>query len=76
MCTKVQEFAGNQAPSAAVEAYIQKHHTDLVDGKATDRNAAGRLSDRALNDAANGIRAADGVQLNHGVGGSETLALT
>ncbi|MDT4828020.1 hypothetical protein FQZ97_613850 [compost metagenome] len=75
--TKVREFAGNQAPSAAVEAYILKHHPELEDGKPNDRNAAkGQLSERALKDAANGIRAASGVQLNHGVGGSEPLALT
>ncbi len=74
--TKVQEFAGSAAPSAAVEAYIQKHHPELQNGTAKDRNASkGRLSERALNDAANGVRAASGVQLNHGVGGSQTLAL-
>ncbi|MCY1297078.1 hypothetical protein D9M68_456140 [compost metagenome] len=74
--TKVQEFAGSQPPSAAVEAYIQKHHPSLVDGKANDRNATqSRPSARTIDDFANGIRAASGVQLNHGVGGSETLAL-
>ncbi|MCY1308129.1 hypothetical protein D9M70_581150 [compost metagenome] len=75
--TKVQEFAGNLAPSAAVEAYIQKHHPELEDGKPNDRNASkGKLSERTLNDAASGILAASDVQLNHGVGGTEQLALT
>ncbi|WP_312929123.1 DUF2786 domain-containing protein [Stutzerimonas nitrititolerans] len=75
--TKVQEFAGSTAPSAAVDAYIQKHHPELESGTFRDRNATkGKLSERALNDAANGIAAASGVQLNHGVGGSQTLALT
>ncbi|WP_181297002.1 DUF2786 domain-containing protein [Pseudomonas sp. Q2-TVG4-2] len=74
--TKVQEFAGSQAPSAAVEAYIRKHHPELESGKANDRNATkGKLSNRAINDAANGIRAATGVQLNHGVDGQAPLAL-
>ncbi|VXD04032.1 DUF2786 domain-containing protein [Pseudomonas sp. 9Ag] len=74
--TKVQEFAGSQAPSAAVEAYIRKHHPELESGTFNDRNATkGKLSDRALNDAANGIRAATGVQLNHGVDGQAPLAL-
>lgn len=73
---KVQEFAGNQPPSAAVEAYIQKHHSGLVTGQANDRNATkGKLSERALNDAASGIQAASGVKLSHGVGASEALAL-
>ncbi len=75
--TKVLEFAGSAAPSAAVEGYIQKHHPKLQSGTFNNRNSAkGRLSDRALNDAANGIQAANGVQLNHGVSGSQTLSLT
>lgn len=74
--TKVAEFAG-AAPSAATETYMLKHHPELVDGKAIDRNAnAKALSLRALNDTAAGIQAADAVRLNHGVGGQEQLALT
>lgn len=74
---KVREFAGNQEPSAAVEAYMQKHHQDLQAGSAVDRNAkTGTNSARAFNDAMSGTLAAQGVQLNHGVGGTEQLALT
>lgn len=74
---KVREFAGNQEPSAAVEAYMQTHHQNLQAGAAVDRNAkTGTSSARAFNDAMSGTLAAQGVQLNHGVGGAEQLALT
>lgn len=74
---KVLEFAGSQEPSAAVEAYMQKHHQNLREGAAVDRNAkAGARSAQAFNDALNGALAAQGVQLNHGVGGADQLALT
>ncbi|CDM42412.1 DUF2786 domain-containing protein [Ectopseudomonas oleovorans] len=74
--TKVAEFAGTE-PSGATDAYMLKHHPDLVDGKAIDRTAKTKsLSLRAINDTAAGIQAADSVQLNHGVGGQEQLALT
>lgn len=73
--TKVAEFAG-AAPSAATDAYMLKHHPDLVDGKAIDRNANTKsLSLRAINDTAAGMQAADAVRLNHGVAGQEQLAL-
>lgn len=74
---KVQDFA-SATPSAAVAAYIERHHPELTTGAAIDRNAGkGKaLSARSLNDAAMGICAADGVRLNHGVDGESPLALT
>lgn len=73
---QVNQFAGNAQPSQAAEAYMVKHHPDLVRGEATDRSKKGPLSDRDMRDVVRGIAAADGVQLNHGVGGQAPLALT
>lgn len=72
---KVAEFAGSHKLSQATLTYVAQHYPELADLNTLDRNANSKMSDRLLNDAANGIRAADGVQLNHGVHGSETLAL-
>lgn len=74
---QVNQFAGNAKPSEATEAYMLKHYPNLVESQPNDRNnKSGRLSERDMRDAAKGIEAADGVQLNHGVGGSAPLALT
>ncbi|MFU3527718.1 DUF2786 domain-containing protein [Pseudomonas aeruginosa] len=73
---QVNQFAGSAQPSLAAEAYMVKHHPDLTTGQCTDRSKKGPLSNRDLGDVAKGIAAADGVQLNHGVGGSAPLALT
>jgi len=74
---QVNQFAGAEAPSQAAEAYMLKHYPNLVQGKAIDRTSKkGPLGARDMLDAAKGIEAADGVQLNHGVGGSAPLALT
>lgn len=74
---QVNQFAGNAKPSEATDAYMLKHYPNLVDSQPNDRNGkSGRLSERDMRDAAKGIEAADGVQLNHGVGGSAPLALT
>lgn len=73
---KVLEFAGAK-PSQAVEAYVAKHHPELVSGTSVDRNAKSNpLSRRSLSDATAGIDAAGGVRLNHGVAGQEQLALS
>ncbi|WP_110995458.1 DUF2786 domain-containing protein [Pseudomonas sichuanensis] len=72
----VAEFAGTNKPSAAVLAYMGKHYPDLDKLNPLDRNAStNKLSARALNDAANGIEAANGVQLNHGVNGEAPRTL-
>lgn len=72
---QVNQFAGNAQPSQAAEAFMLKHHPDLVRGETTDRSKKGPLSDRDMRDVVQGIAAADGVQLNHGVGGQAPLAL-
>ncbi|MGK4386280.1 hypothetical protein [Ectopseudomonas oleovorans] len=54
-----------------------KHHPELTTGKPIDRNSSTKaLSQRAISDATAGIRAANSVQLQHGVRGTEQLALT
>lgn len=73
---QVNQFAGDGTPSEATEAYLRKVYPKLTTGRAIDRTSTkGSPSQRALLDAVNGIDAADGVRLNHGVGGQETLAL-
>ncbi len=71
---QVQEFAGAEQPSEAVEAYMHKHHPDLSSLDARDRNA--KASSTAARDAMHGLEAAADVRLNHGVGGSAPIALT
>ncbi|MCM2318087.1 MAG: DUF2786 domain-containing protein [Pseudomonas sp.] len=75
---QVQEFAGTEQPSQAVEAYMLKHHPELSNLDARDRNAStrGSLSARSATDAMHGLEAAAGVRLNHGVEGAAPLALT
>lgn len=73
----VMAFAGTDEPSAAVEAFMSKNYPELATFKPLDRNAGKkRPSERDYKDAARGLEAAEGVRLNHGVGGQAPLALT
>lgn len=72
----VMAFAGNDEPSAAVEAFMSKNYPELATFNPLARNAGKkRLSERDCQDAGRGLAAADGVRLNHGVGGQAPLAL-
>ncbi|HTN30694.1 MAG TPA: DUF2786 domain-containing protein [Pseudomonas sp.] len=72
---QVQEFAGQEQPSQAVEAYVSKHHPSLSDLDARNRNAGRPINNRSAQDALHGLEAAAGVRLNHGVAGAAPLAL-
>lgn len=72
---RVMEFAGNDEPSPAANAYMLKHHPETEKGSARDRSAGKGTGVRSLNDAMHGIRAASDVRLNHGVDGQDQLAL-
>ena len=74
--TSVMKFAGTEEPSAAVEAFMGKNYPELQTFTPVDRNAGKkRTSERDYKDASHGFEAADGVRLNHGVGGQAPLAL-
>ena len=68
------EFA-DAVPSAAVDAYMQRHYPELEKAELRNRNTSTSLSERSYNDRLAGQQAANGVRLNHGVAGHEQLAL-
>ncbi len=69
-------FAGNEQQSAAIDAFMAKHHPSLRNMKSRDRNDGRNLRDHELNDYAAGSRLGKEAQLNRGVGGAEqSLAL-
>lgn len=72
---QVMEFA-DAIPSVAVEAYMQRHYSELEKASLRDRNAGASKSERSYNDRQAGRQAASSVRLNHGVNGQEQLALT
>jgi hypothetical protein len=64
---KVQVFAG-ETPQAAIDAYLAKEYPELGKLESINRNADTKPSQRASNDMGSGFAAAEGVQLNHGMG--------
>jgi hypothetical protein len=74
--SSVWAFAGSEEPSAAAATYMAKHYPELSSFRPVDRSGdKKRMSQRDYQDAARGIKAAEGVQLNHGVDGQAPLAL-
>lgn len=68
---KITKFAGNEEQQVSINAYMLKHHPDLGDLKARDRNEGRKLSVHEYNDANAGHRAGRDAQLNRGVGGAD-----
>lgn len=72
---QVMEFAGNDQPSAAVEAFMAKNYPELGQFTPRNRGERKRLGQRDYLDAHHGSRAARDVRLNHGVNGQAQSAL-
>lgn len=64
---QVMEFAGNEQPSAAVDAFMSNNYPELGRFTPRNRNEGKHLGQRGYQDARHGSRAARDVRLNHGV---------
>ena len=65
----ISTFAGNEQQSAAIGAYMDKHHPVLGTLKARDRSDGRTLRDHDYNDYAAGDLSGRDVQLNRAMGG-------
>lgn len=68
---KIAKFASNEEQKVSIDAYMLKHHPDLRDLKARDRNEGRNLRDHEYGDVDAGRRAGKDAQLNRGVGGAD-----
>lgn len=64
-------FAGSERQTAAIDAYMAKHHPRLGTLQSRNRNDGRKLRDHEYDDYTAGSRSGRDAQLNRGVGGAE-----